>query len=174
MENASKALIMAGGIIISVLLISVLVYMFSNNATFFDTQKKIEITKELTEFNSKYEIYNRKLLRGTDVISAINQAIDNNKKYEGQDEYKIEVEFEMVESLVYTKNGTKENISFKTGTKYNISDFEKIKNNTDAVTDFKRRIFDCTGITYSKETGRVNKISFLEKELSESGYNNGL
>ncbi len=51
-------------------------------------------------FNKEYESYNRKLLRGVDVISAMNRAIDNNAKYtteQGYDEeyYKIDVEFIM-------------------------------------------------------------------------------
>lgn len=81
MENASKALIIAGGILISILILSVLVYSFGNISQYFSSEEKVQQTEQLTTFNNQYESYNKKLLRGTDVISVINKAKDNNTKY---------------------------------------------------------------------------------------------
>ena len=108
MENASKALIIAGGILIAVLLLGVLMYSFANSSEFFNQEQANKQTEQLTTFNNQYEAYNRKLLRGTDVISVINKMIDNNNKYgvhgDNEPNYLMNVEFEMKEAIVYTQS----------------------------------------------------------------------
>lgn len=178
MENASKALLMAGAVLIALLIIAVLLYTFGNMSEYFNTEDNLEKTEQLTAFNKQYEAYNRKLLRGTDVISVINKAIDNNKKYgsSGSNEldFLVNIEFEMKESLVYTKEGTSSNVSFKVGQKYNIASFSSIKQNKEAFDDFKRRIFDCQQVDYHKTTGRVNYIYFIERKMEQKEYEEGL
>ena len=78
MENASKALLMAGGILIAVLIIGVLIYSFGTMSGYFSAEQDIEAAQQLKIFNDQYESYNRKLLRGTDVISVMNKAININ------------------------------------------------------------------------------------------------
>lgn len=180
MENASKALLMAGGVLIAVLIIGVLVYSMGTIGEYFTVQQSQEEIEQLTAFNNQYEAYNRKLLRGTDVISVMNKALNNNKKYteaNGYDEeaYKISIEFEITEKMVYKKETVNkklqvvkvENITFEAGVAYNQDNFEeKIKNNTDMFTDFKRRIFDCVEIKYNQNTGRVNYMKFKERTIN--------
>lgn len=177
MENASKALLMAGGILIAIIIIGALVYMMSTSSGFFSAKQSVEQTEQLVAFNNQYEAYNKKLLRGTDVISVMNKVIDNNTKYgvKGQNEpnYIMDVEFEMKESMIYTKTGTA-SINFKVGEKYNISSFSTIKNNDEAFTDFKRRIFDCGKVEYNKTTGRVNYMLFIERKMTSTEYETGL
>ena len=177
MENASKALVMAGGILITLLIIGLLVYTFGTMSGYFNAEQDEEVAQQLKVFNDQYESYNRKLLRGTDVISVINKAIDNNDKYgeHGYDEpnYIIEIQFIMMEELSYSKEGNKKQF-FKTGDKnpYNISEFGQIKNDAEAFTDFKRRVFDCIEIKYNVQTGRVNYMKFKERKLDN--YEQGL
>ena len=177
MENASKALIMAGGILIAVLLIGVLMYSFSTTNEFYSTEQQTEEAQQLAAFNNQFEAYNRKLLRGTDVVSVINKAIDNNTKYGvygyNEPNYLMNVEFEMKEAIVYTKAGTAGR-NFKVGERYNISSFNSIKNNEDAFTDFKRRIFDCESVGYNTTTGRVNYMLFVERKMTNDEYEMGL
>lgn len=104
MENASKALLMAGGVIIAVLIISLFVYMFTSASSMFQTEEDVERIQEIEEYNKQYESYNRKLLRGTDLISLINKAISNNDKYEEDptktlEEYKVTIKFTLVEGI---------------------------------------------------------------------------
>lgn len=178
MENASKALLIAGGVLISLLIMGLLVYMFANIGGYFNTEEEIEKTEQLVAFNNQFESYNRNLLRGTDVVSMINKALDNNKKYgpTGQNEsnYLMQIEFEMKEGLVYKKDGTNASVTFKVGQRYNLNSFPTIKNNEDAFTDFKRRIFDCKEIRYHATTGRVNYMLFIERKMeSEDEYKQG-
>jgi len=79
MENASKALIMAGSVLVSLLIISIVVYMFSDLT---NTQSDAEKTKEImqiTEYNKKFEQYNRTILYGSDIISVMNLVEDYNR-----------------------------------------------------------------------------------------------
>ena len=60
MENASKALIMAGGILVGVLVLSLMVYLFadfgSTSAQINDQNKQ----NQLSQFNSKFTAYEDK------------------------------------------------------------------------------------------------------------------
>ncbi len=81
MENASKALIMAGSVLIALIVIGAFILMF-NNLT--DYQQKTEVTVEqqqIVEFNNQFSTYDRTGLRGTDMLSLMNRIIDyNNRK----------------------------------------------------------------------------------------------
>ena len=89
MENASKALIMAGGILIGVLIISLAVYLFVD---FGSTSAQINAQnaqKQLTEFNTKftsYEDYKDKdgnwKITIYDLITLAGYAKENNEYYE--------------------------------------------------------------------------------------------
>ncbi|MBQ6992475.1 MAG: hypothetical protein IJN50_06190 [Clostridia bacterium] len=82
MENASKALLMAAGMLIAILLISVGAFVYSKVKSLKTTEAEITEQKQVQAFNAEYESYNRRLLRGIDVISVVNKAISNNETQE--------------------------------------------------------------------------------------------
>lgn len=167
MENASKALMMAGGILIALLIITLLVIMFTSMSDIFKSEDEIKRIEEIEAYNKEYESYNRKLLRGADIISLMNKAISNNKKYDNLEEYRMQIEFIMKEELIYTKTGNSNTGKFEVGKPYNIELFASIKNNTEAFNDFKRRVFDCTGTEYNG-FGRICKMKFTERKVDYS------
>ena len=80
MENAAKALLIAGGVLLSLLIISLLLLMtgvIGERARFSEEQRAM---RELIRFNSRFEAFDKQILSGQDVISAINMAIDNNER----------------------------------------------------------------------------------------------
>lgn len=79
MENASKALIIAGGILLGIITISLLIYMYNKVGNVVDTISGDTTQEELLEFNKGFEVYNKKIMYGSEIISVINKAIDNNK-----------------------------------------------------------------------------------------------
>ena len=81
MDNASKALYMAGSLLIALLVISLLVYAFSNIGGLQDEVDTIESEEEITAFNTEYEAFNKKIMYGVDVISCINKVINHDEKY---------------------------------------------------------------------------------------------
>ncbi len=83
MENASKALLMAAGVLIGILTLSLAVYLFvSFGTTSAEIYKKNE-ENQLNEFNTKFTSYvGRNDLTIHDVISVANLATENNIFYE--------------------------------------------------------------------------------------------
>lgn len=95
MENASKALIMAGGILIGILILSLAVYLF---ADFGKTSAEINeqnAQSQLTQFNSKFTSYEGKEgITIYDIITVASYAKENNDYYENDYEYKIIVKID--------------------------------------------------------------------------------
>ena len=82
MENATKAIIMAGGILIAIIIISIFYFVFNQTGDLVGEATTDTQQKELEDFNKSFEAYNKKIMYGTDIISVLNKAIDNNRRYE--------------------------------------------------------------------------------------------
>ena len=79
MENASKALLMAGGMLIALLTISLLVLMFTRISAVQRTNNVDEAEMTTTEFNNQFSTYNNNHVRGSELYSCLNRAVDYNK-----------------------------------------------------------------------------------------------
>lgn len=102
MENASKALLMAAGVLIGILILSLAVYLFvSFGTTSAELHKQIDQNR-INEFNSQFTVYEEKDdVTIYDVVTVANLATENNIYYEfnkrnsvtdGKDNY-ISVQF---------------------------------------------------------------------------------
>ncbi len=80
MENASKALIMAGSVLIALMVIAALVLMFRNITAYQETSTRSTRSTQISEFNSEYETYDRTNVRGSDLYSLLNKVIDYNRR----------------------------------------------------------------------------------------------
>lgn len=78
MENASKALVMIGGILIAVLLIALLYKSFFNVRDFQISQLSEEEQKQIAEFNSRYVRLLNEYVYGNEVITLMNKYEDDN------------------------------------------------------------------------------------------------
>ena len=83
MENASKALTMAGGILIALLVLGALLLMFNQVSDYKKTETVSEEAAQLAQFNEQFTQYERNNLAGVDLISLINKVVDYNKKNTG-------------------------------------------------------------------------------------------
>ena len=81
MENATKALTMAGGVLIAIIVIAALVYASSTYQVVPRAQDEANAVRQLSLFNQQYESYVRDALYGTDLVSLLNKAVDNNERY---------------------------------------------------------------------------------------------
>lgn len=86
MENASKALIMAGGILIALLVLGALLLMFNELSAYQRSNSDIENVSQLTEFNYQFTQYARRDLSGVDIISLSNKVVDYNSRIGGYGE----------------------------------------------------------------------------------------
>lgn len=255
MENASKALMMAGAVLITIMVFGMFIYFISEFSGYPAQQEELLRIEQVAKFNQEYESYYKDKMYGTDVVTIMNKVISNNKKYAdpitgryeiNADNHYINVEIKMsseikpfaeaynevedtdnmdandpIVNMTLIENCTirgeiidgnstesfqkelkpiansKENITLMqehgkfmvsnqtveeffsseevvkikltSPTEYNN---EKVANKKydkfnytlvySGFTDFKRKLFKCTGIEYNKETGMVNKISFAE------------
>ena len=57
MENASKALVIAGGILLGIIVISLFMYMFNNASALMDSTSENTEESELLRFNQGFHIY---------------------------------------------------------------------------------------------------------------------
>ena len=98
MENASKALIMAGGVLIGILILSLAAYLFVDfGSTSAEIHRQNE-EKQITEFNSKFTAYLEYKDRNEnwqitiyDIITLVGYAKENNKYYDGVNDEQIDV-----------------------------------------------------------------------------------
>lgn len=164
MENASKALIMAGGILISLLVISLLVVFFNNLSEIQKEKSSSEYVVKASEFNKQFEAYSRDVY-GSDLLSLANKVNDYNEREadaEGYTQIKVEVKVNI------GKNGFDKNI-FPNGT-YTAKNIEnKIDEIESKVKELGNKSISST--TNSKVSRKVSALATMRtSEIKELGF----
>lgn len=80
MENISKAIIIVGGMLLAILIITLLVFLYSRISVIPQEQVKQHSETGIIEYNRSFEVYQKPLMYGTDIISVINKAVDHNMR----------------------------------------------------------------------------------------------
>ena len=150
MENASKALIMAGGILIGILIISLGVYLFADFGNTSAEIHKENEQRQLSQFNTQFTVYEgRDNITVYELISVINLAKENNRQYRGTNLY--DDENNGYEVLVYVDSNNVTDLDLGT-----LED-RYIKNGSET-------LYTCgdtgSGIDYYSGNGRVKVIRF--------------
>ena len=187
MENASKALLIAGGLLIAIIIITLLIHTYGNIGSFKRQQLSSEEMEKLEAYNKEYTKYLNQYVYGTDVITVI------NKVYSSQYPVTIQIKFIAANEengyaykyykYTYNREGKKviKTYKVKPGEDMTLStnDSEKLwmdKTNIGGISDdedgnsatiegLKNRYFKCTEVGYDNTTGRVNNIKFVEKQV---------
>ena len=81
MENASKALEIAAGVMLGVLIMSLIAYFFTSISSWPEQEDNKKELEQTAKFNLEYEVYDKKGMYGADVISCLSKAVNNNEKY---------------------------------------------------------------------------------------------
>ena len=98
MENASKALIMAGGVLISLMVIGLLVLFYNNLSGMQKIKTDSETEQQATEFNKQYDVYARDVY-GSEILSIANKIADYNKREadnKGYTKIELKVKLKMI------------------------------------------------------------------------------
>lgn len=104
MENAAKALLIAGGILLALMTLSLIVYVSTSTTRMAEAQDAKKAAEELAAFNASYEAYNKTRMYGTDVITVVNKAINyNGKLNDSQRNEAITIEVEIKENFTATE-----------------------------------------------------------------------
>lgn len=133
MENASKALIMAGGILIALLIISLLVMFYDDIQETMNAQSKSDLVEQIAEFNKQYDVYYRNNLHGNDILSLANMVNDYNKREARDKSYKkLEMFVTFNSKTSIRKDGEKLTTVINKGEKWDSSNIQYlIENKTD-------------------------------------------
>ena len=158
MENASNALIMAGGVLIAILILTLAVYLISSFGS-QSAKMHLQIDEErLNNFNNQYASYlGKDKLTIYDVITVANMARENNKYYEVSDPSElmyISVELNLTKIEGYSDS------QFQDLLEKDRNDINDI-NGIDEQKVLKN--YDCIDVKYNPDTGRVSKVIFQEK-----------
>lgn len=94
MENASKALLMAAGVLMSLIIIGAFMLMMSYLNGYQGEVEQSKKDAQLTEFNILFDSYNRQNIRGNDMISLMNRIVDynNRKPDEGWPQFNVQID----------------------------------------------------------------------------------
>lgn len=152
MENASKALTMAGSVLIAMIVISLLVVFFNQLQNLQKTELNKEEVEQSAQFNETYDVYYRDVY-GSELLSIANKIKDYNLReaeISGYTEIELEVNI--------TKDIDKDLL--KKGTYNSTQLIQKLKNIEDKIEEIETK-----SITFIKE-GTAQKSSRKIKQLA--------
>lgn len=140
MENASKALLIAGGILISMLVISIGVYLFASYRGLATSHEQTMQADEIREFNVKFEKFEgREDITIQEIVTLVNFC----KQYEEQ----TEIHNKVILSGQGDLTTKKDNI-------ISLIQENSIENETN-----KNKYFKFVKVDYDND-GKINSISF--------------
>lgn len=90
MENASKALLIAGGVLIVIILVSLIMIVKNNVTNFYASQDELQEIADKTKFNEQFTRFNRNDVAGYELISLSNKIIDYNERLSSEGKNNVE------------------------------------------------------------------------------------
>ena len=155
MENASKALLMAAGVLIGLMVLSLGVYLFmSFGAESQEIYAEIE-NKQLNKYNAQFNVYSeRKDITIYEIISLANLAKENNLVNQSYTDYidKYKVEILIQGAGIYSGYA-------ETFNKDKMQDMLEEYSQVDSATAEIATLFKCVSVTYNT-FGRVSRVTF--------------
>ena len=149
MENATKALIIAGGILIAMLIVGLLTWGYTQLRSLQQTNVEEEERQQIVDFNERFEAYNKKVVRGYQMISLSNLVYDTNTRYK-DDGY---------ENVTIIVNGlSSEDAEEEDLVNYIQTYYDTMTSNEKNA--LKQLYFECYRVDYDSKTSRVEKMFF--------------
>ena len=182
MENASKALIMAGGILIAILVIGALMLMFNQIGSYEKAQTSNVKNSQLAQFNMDFERYtDDNGITGADLVSLANKIIDYNKKTGVSNsvnyDIKMSLEVENIENFRKRFGYYSSKDALFTEDKYVIDSSKKNNDLKEALDTFNSadiELLKKVSNFYDKDnrTQSQNDIKKVLMEIDKTQYNN--
>lgn len=163
-DNSSNALLMAGGVLLGVLIITLAVFAFKSSANFALEYEQTLEANQLAAFNNKFDIYNgREDITIYDIVSLANHArrINDENQVSSQNKRNLYIEVK-IDNKDLNKNKNPDNQA--TEQKVQIELINLIQEETKSITSEtpKLNYYKCKEIHYNESTGRVDKIVFVK------------
>ena len=150
MENATKALIIAGGMLIAMLIVGLLTWGYTQIRALQQANVTEEEIQQVVDFNERFEAYNKKVVRGYQMISLSNLVYDTNTRYTEKVRY---TPVTIIVDGLSDQNATGEDLVNYIQTYYDTMS----SNQKNAL---KQLYFECTGVEYDNRNSRVVKMTF--------------
>ena len=173
MENASKALIIVGGVLIGVMILSMFLYVFRAAAKTNQSYDEKQAQEQLETYNAKYEVYNRNNNTIIDLLTVINLAYDNNVSCDYDPQNSVEILIKISANHFYRLLGKYENRNLNEKNKIRFTSGENIippdiDENKKSIYDLVNESFDELDI---KTIGSADdKLSLTRLENNETQY----
>lgn len=151
MENAVKALYIAAGVLMGVMVLSLGVALFSNLQSYVEASQEQIKFNELTSFNTQFTRYINCDLTIQDIITAAGKAYESNSSYNPDPNQWGNPDSKSLYVAVYL-NGTRIDKTIK-------------ENMVDLLETNLGNTYKCeaNNIVYSDETARVYIVEFVDK-----------
>ena len=83
MENAAKALQIAGGVLLSIMILGIIVFAYNNWKSLGQNEHQLEVEAQAVDFNKQFDMYMKNGVYGTEILSLANKI--NNYNAENSD-----------------------------------------------------------------------------------------
>lgn len=151
-ENSANALIIAAGVLIGIMIISLAVFLFKSSSDFAESYYDDINSKTIQAFNNQFEIYNTDEVTIQDIVSLANLARDTNIKNGVENDKNNSI---YIQVILY--NGS---MHLETLDREEIYQFMEENTFVDNDPTKGEKVYRCKSIEYEENTHRVNKIVF--------------
>lgn len=167
MENATTALMMAAGVLIGLLLLSVMVIAFNGAADLAKSYDDSVATTSLQAFNNNFEKYTLGEIDIQSIITVTHFAKDYNTKNDLTDDDTIYIEVTCANERFDEKTDA-ELIQYMQDNLFYIDSIDEQGNKTyktDEQGNLIKKKYVCTSIEYNENTNTVTEIEFEEVKI---------
>ena len=176
MENAAKAINIAVGVIIGILILSVFIYIFSKGGSFLEKIDDRKNSEAIQAYNSKLDIYNKSGSESDyntiyDVVTACNLAYDINKDNNYDSKNCLEIEIKIDTDTTYIlenidtviKGCIKKDSTNDTKLTHLITTYSDVSETADEAGNILLYNNKFSGEVSYNDEGKINKIIFEKK-----------
>ena len=143
MENASKALIIAGSVLMAMMIIGAMVLMYNQISSIEQIKTENANIKKMQDYSKRFEEYNRTIY-GSELFSLANLQEDYNKRFNEEDGYTA------ITINVNIKNSIPDSEYFKKGNSH-LATILRYKN------EIEKEIESCENEKFFKNKGKTIK-----------------
>lgn len=180
MENATKALEMAGSVLIGMLIIGALVFGYTKISETKQVEQDSLSSQQAADFNKKFESYNRDGIYGSELLSLANLIVDYNNKEanetKGYESVELSVTIKKIigaqvfTGTTYTQTTLTNNYNTLSTNISNSNEIEKGKKISywaNSSSELRANFSDSTNPTLSEMQGKIETYNKLVTEQED-------
>lgn len=116
MENATKALIIAGGMLLAILIVSLLIYAWSLFSEYQSSKDSLLEVEDTAKFNEQFANYDRDGVQGYELLSLVNKVIDYNYRKSNDTQAKNDDKYKTITiSINFLNDGNRKKLTVDGG-----------------------------------------------------------